>query len=83
MFIVQFLAFWLLAAATPSSCAKVKFAINLTWDFGSPDGQPRKMIYTNGQFPGPKLTLDYGDDVEVSTLEGIQGPVNLAIVHGI
>ena len=67
MFIVQFLAFWLLAAATPSLCRTVPFEITLTWADGAPDGNSRKMIYTNGQFPGPKLTLDYGDDVEVST----------------
>lgn len=69
MFILQLLTFWLLAAATPSSCRTIPFEITLTWDLGAPDGNPRQMIYTNGQFPGPKLTLDYGDDVEVSTWE--------------
>ena len=73
MFIKQFSAFWLLAAATRSLCANVHFEINVTWDQGAPDGQSRKMIFTNGQFPGPQLTLDYGDNVEV----GINGRIQL------
>ena len=51
---------------SPLLCARVKFAIDLTWEIGAPDGQPRYMIFMNGQFPGPQLTLDQGDDVEVS-----------------
>ena len=46
--------------------AQVKFAIDLTWELGSPDGQSRYLIYTNGQFPGPRLSLNQGDSVEVS-----------------
>jgi hypothetical protein len=56
----------LLAYASYSLCDKVHFEISLTWGPGAPDGQLRDMIYINGQFPGPQLTLDYGDNVEVS-----------------
>ena len=65
MFSQHLSAFWLLAAATRSLCANVHFEINLTWKEGAPDGQTRELIYVNGQFPGPQLTLDYGDNVEV------------------
>ena len=55
------LVFW----TSPLLCAQVKFAVDLTWELGAPDGQTRYMILVNGQFPGPQLTLDQGDDVEV------------------
>ena len=48
-----------------SLCAHVFFEINLTWETRAPDGQPRNVILINGQFPGPQLNLDYGDNVEV------------------
>ena len=56
----------LLAYASHSLCDRVHFEISLTWGPGAPDGQTRNLIFTNGQFPGPQLTLDYGDDVVVS-----------------
>ena len=59
------LAVCLLAYVPLSLCAHVFFEINLTWETRAPDGQPRNVILTNGQFPGPQLNLDYGDDVEV------------------
>ena len=59
------LALALLTYASPSFCKNVHFEISLTWGPGAPDGQTRNMIFTNGQFPGPQLTLDYGDNVEV------------------
>ena len=65
MFFSKSSALGLLACATHSLCKNVNFEISLTWGPGAPDGQTRDMIYTNGQFPGPQLTLDYGDDVEV------------------
>lgn len=58
------LAVCLVAYAPLSLCAHVFFEINLTWEIRAPDGQPRYVILSNGQLPGPQLTLDYGDDVE-------------------
>lgn len=55
----------ILAYVPLSLCAHVFFEINLTWETRAPDGQPRNVILINGQFPGPQLNLDYGDDVEV------------------
>ena len=48
-----------------SSCSLVRFDVDLTWETRAPDGNPRQTILTNGQFPGPALELDYGDEVEV------------------
>lgn len=42
----------------------VTFPIKLTWEKGSPDGFERDMILVNGQFPGPTLNLNEGDNVE-------------------
>jgi Multicopper oxidase len=43
----------------------VKFPITLTWEKGAPDGFERDMILMNGQFPGPLLEMNEGDNVEV------------------
>lgn len=50
---------------SPVFGALVKFAADLTWELGAPDGQQRYVIHTNGQFPGPPLLLKQGDSVEV------------------
>ena len=50
---------------SPAFSALVKFAADLTWDLGAPDGQQRYVIHTNGQYPGPPLLLKQGDSVEV------------------
>ena len=60
------LAVCILAYVPLSFGAHVFFEIDLTWETKAPDGQPRNVILSNGQFPGPRLELDYGDDVEVS-----------------
>lgn len=44
--------------------ATVTFPVKLTWEKGAPDGFERDMIYMNGQFPGPPLIVNEGDDVE-------------------
>ena len=49
--------------------APVVFPVTLTWAKGSPDGFEREMIFINGQSPGPTLSLDEGDDVEVGSSE--------------
>lgn len=43
----------------------VRFHVTLTWDdwYDGP-GDPRKMIFANGQFPAPLLQLAQGDSVE-------------------
>ncbi|KAL4738138.1 conidial pigment biosynthesis oxidase Arb2/brown2 [Aspergillus similis] len=38
----------------------------ITNELGAPDGQQRYMIKVNGQFPGPALIFDEGDDVEIT-----------------
>ncbi len=57
----------LLAFAATTYSKHVKENLILTWEVGSPNGQPREMIQMNGQFPGPGLVWDEGDDVEVCT----------------
>lgn len=45
----------------------VQKTLELTWGKGSPNGgQERDMVFTNGDFPGPDLVFDEGDDVEVA-----------------
>jgi hypothetical protein len=59
------LAIGLAAIVATASAARVPFELDLTWEKGAPDGNARDMIFMNGQFPGPHLVVDQGDDVEV------------------
>merc|ERR1711939_102806 len=61
--ILSFLSLAIFAYAAPSSSLsalttrsnKVHFEVTLTWEDYSPSGgKPRKMILTNGTFPGPE-----------------------------
>ena len=52
--------------ASVVKCKLVKEQLNITLEWGAPDGQGRWLIKTNGQFPSPTLTFDEDDDVEVS-----------------
>jgi FtsP/CotA-like multicopper oxidase with cupredoxin domain len=65
---VSFLSLSLLASSLASLAlgqATVLFPITLTWGKGAPDGFERDMIFMNGQFPGPTLEMNEGDNVEV------------------
>ncbi|KAL1970786.1 hypothetical protein VTN77DRAFT_2620 [Rasamsonia byssochlamydoides] len=72
----------LAAFATSTYAARVPFELHLTWEEGAPDGNARKMIFMNGQFPGPQLTVDEGDEVEFLVHNHL--PFNTSIhFHGI
>jgi hypothetical protein len=59
------LAIGLGALVSPNFAAYVPFELDLTWQKGAPNGNTRDMIFMNGQFPGPHLVVDQGDDVGV------------------
>jgi len=42
-----------------------RFELNVTWELWAPDGVERYQTLVNGQFPGPPLIMDEGDNVEV------------------
>jgi FtsP/CotA-like multicopper oxidase with cupredoxin domain len=57
------------------------FDLTLTWENGAPDGYEREMFKINGQFPGPTLEIDEGDDVVI--LVKNDSPYNTTIhYHG-
>jgi FtsP/CotA-like multicopper oxidase with cupredoxin domain len=60
------LAQWAHGKVLPTAVSNtVRFEVDLTWeDWHDAPGAPRKMIFTNGQFPGPELRLKQGDNVE-------------------
>ena len=68
----RFITLCLLAFAAVSSSKHTRHDLTLTWEVGSPNGQPREMIRMNGQFPGPELVWDEGDDIEVCTLGNLE-----------
>ncbi|KAL1961393.1 hypothetical protein VTO42DRAFT_121 [Malbranchea cinnamomea] len=55
----------LLALVAPVWSKTVFYELKLTWEKYSPDGHERDMILINGQFPGPRLEADQGDEVHV------------------
>lgn len=72
----------LAAVATLARAARVHFDLDLTWEAGAPNGQERQMIFVNGQFPGPPLILDQGDEVTVTVTNHL--PFNTSVhFHGI
>jgi len=44
----------------------IKHTMKITWEVGAPNGNARKMIKINGNFPGPNIIADEGDFIEVS-----------------
>lgn len=42
-----------------------RFELLLTWQSHAPDGFERDMILVNGQFPGPLIEIDQGNEVEI------------------
>lgn len=78
---VSFLAF-ASASILPDCDGKPRlFELTLTWEKGAPDGFERDMVFINGQFPGPTLEMNQGDDVEI--LVHNQLPFNTTIhYHG-
>ncbi|KAJ5814377.1 uncharacterized protein N7503_001127 [Penicillium pulvis] len=59
-----------------------QFELNLTWESGAPDGVAREQFLVNGQFPGPPLIMDEGDNIEV-TVNNLT-PFNTTVhYHGI
>lgn len=87
--ILSVLSLALFSSAAPwsPSLAKrdnvVQFEITLTWEDYSPNGgTPRKMILTNGTFPGPPLKLKVDDHVEFLVHNELPDPTTVHF-HGI
>jgi len=89
--ILSFLSLAIFAYAAPSSSLsalttrsnKVHFEVTLTWEDYSPSGgKPRKMILTNGTFPGPALKLKVGDEVDFLVHNELPDPTAVHF-HGI
>lgn len=62
--LVQWISGGCALETTESNNAPVRFEINLTWEDYEVAGINRKTILSNGEFPGPVLQLQQGDDVE-------------------
>lgn len=64
-----------------ASAATVYFGVNLTWANHSVAGVRREIILTDGQYPGPELRLNQGDDVYFDVYNGC--PFNVTVhFHG-
>lgn len=48
-----------------------EFTLELSWGRWAPDGFERDVILINGDFPGPTLEMNEGDDVVVKVVNGL------------
>ncbi|KIW88693.1 uncharacterized protein Z519_10739 [Cladophialophora bantiana CBS 173.52] len=90
--VLSFLSFAFLSAAAPSSRSRslnaraddtVHFEVTLTWEDYSPiGGIPKKMVLTNGTFPGPALKMKVGQSVEFLVHNELPDPTTIHF-HGI
>lgn len=58
------LSLWALCLVQWTHAATVFFPVTLTWSNRTVAGVSRQVILTNGQFPGPPLRINQGDNVE-------------------
>lgn len=63
-----------------AACSR-HFDLTLTWETGAPDGIQRDVFKINGQFPGPTLEVNEGEDVVVKVRNS--SPFNTSVhYHG-
>jgi FtsP/CotA-like multicopper oxidase with cupredoxin domain len=80
VFLIQ--SSWAIPTSSAPPSNKVRFEVDLTWGPLAPDGFSRNTILTNGQFPGPPLEVDEGDDVEFFVNNNLPFAVTIHF-HGI
>ncbi|KAI8932752.1 hypothetical protein NX059_010242 [Plenodomus lindquistii] len=56
----------------PNTGKTVKYHLEITNSTGSPDGFERPMMLINGQYPGPTIVADWGDDLEITVTSQLQ-----------
>ncbi|KAL3456072.1 laccase-1 [Aspergillus heterothallicus] len=66
-----------------ASAKFVRETLEFTWESGAPNGgEPRNLIHTNGQYPGPDLVWDEDDDIQVIVTNNL--PFNTTVHwHGL
>lgn len=47
----------------------------------APDGVQRNMLVVNGQFPGPTIEANWGDNISVTVVNNITGPAEGTALH--
>ncbi|KAK7924341.1 multicopper oxidase-domain-containing protein [Apiospora marii] len=72
-----------LALPSPKDLIKTKkYELTITWEKGAPDGVERELFKVNGQFPGPVIEMNEGDNVEIKVMN--KSPFNTTVhYHGI
>ncbi|KAM3424346.1 hypothetical protein BST61_g11115 [Cercospora zeina] len=72
----------LFTLVTCASAVTRRFAIEVQWGTGAPDGFQRRMMLVNGTSPGPPLLVDQGDNVEFHVHNGLDVETTVHF-HGI
>ncbi|KAK1907109.1 hypothetical protein P3342_006297 [Pyrenophora teres f. teres] len=67
----------------PDTGKTVKYELIITNVTGAPDGFERQMFHINGQFPGPTIIADWGDDLEITVRNKVQSNGTSLHWHGI
>ncbi|EOA85322.1 uncharacterized protein SETTUDRAFT_163983 [Exserohilum turcica Et28A] len=56
----------------PNTGKTVKYHLTITNTTGAPDGFERPMLLINGQYPGPTIFADWGDDLEITVTNSLE-----------
>ncbi|KAF1942947.1 laccase [Clathrospora elynae] len=56
----------------PNTGKTVKYRLTISNATGAPDGFERPMLLVNGQYPGPTIVADWGDDLEIIVTNNLQ-----------
>ncbi|EKD18347.1 uncharacterized protein L3040_006778 [Drepanopeziza brunnea f. sp. 'multigermtubi'] len=56
----------------PKTDKTVRYKLEITNKTLSPDGRPRQMLVVNGQYPGPVITADWGDMLQIEVTNHMQ-----------
>ncbi|KAI1509547.1 Multicopper oxidase [Pyrenophora tritici-repentis] len=67
----------------PDTGKTVKYELTITNVTGAPDGFERQMFHINGQFPGPTIIADWGDNLEITVKNNAQNNGTGLHWHGI
>ncbi|KAG5985906.1 hypothetical protein E4U43_005804, partial [Claviceps pusilla] len=66
---------------TPHTGVTRKYHFDVTRTFLSPDGYRKPVIAINNQVPGPLIEANWGDWIEVTVTNSIEGPADGTAIH--
>jgi FtsP/CotA-like multicopper oxidase with cupredoxin domain len=66
---------------SPNTGVVRKYNFTIARQVLAPDGVEKNMIVVNGQYPGPAIEANWGDIIELSVTNNIEGPEEGTAIH--